>query len=174
VAARSPDGSRVASSPANCAADIVLRSSSRNAHYELAFSSVLPSFNPSGDESVMVGRPEGPTPLGSSIQIDRPAWTQPGRLQGQHATCLDRSGLRRQDHPVPHRHLPGFFNGFVSRIMSHDDRIEGGAQIAIINPEGGGFGRSPAASTTTGSVDVARQQAHRLSTLPPMAKAFAS
>ena len=32
-----------------------------------------------------------------------------------------------------------FFNGFASRIMSHDDRVEGGAQIAVINPDGSGF-----------------------------------
>ena len=32
-----------------------------------------------------------------------------------------------------------FFNGFGSRIMSHDQRVEGGAQIAVINPDGSGF-----------------------------------
>jgi hypothetical protein len=32
-----------------------------------------------------------------------------------------------------------FFNGFVSRIVSREDRVEGGAQVAVINPDGSGF-----------------------------------
>ena len=32
-----------------------------------------------------------------------------------------------------------FFNGFVSRIVSKNDRVEGGAQIAVIHPDGSGF-----------------------------------
>ncbi len=142
MAAWSFDGSRVvfhrrlAAPPTSW-----LKGFTGNPNYEIAFTSVLPSFNPSGDQFVMVGRPEGPAPLGSSIQVGSPgidanrtiykdttrnvlgpSWSHDGR------TILFGVGTYQ-----------AFFNGFVSRIMSHDDRIEGGAQIAMIDPEGGGF-----------------------------------
>lgn len=142
VAAWSPDGSRVVFhrrlvSPATS----WLKTFSRHPGYELALSSVLPAFSPTGDRFVMVGRPDGPAPLGSSIQVGTPgtnanttiykdttrnvlgpAWSSSGEL------IMFGVGTYQ-----------AFFNGFVSRIMSHDQRTEGGAQIAVIKPDGTGF-----------------------------------
>ncbi len=142
VAAWSPDGShvvfhrRLVAPPTSW-----LKGFTNNANYEIAFTSVLPSFNPSGDQFVMVGRPEGPAPLGSSIQVASPG------IDANRTIYKDttRNVLGPSWSPDGKTILFGvgtyqaFFNGFVSRIMNHADRIEGGAQIAMINPEGGGF-----------------------------------
>jgi len=142
VAAWSPDGSRVVFHRRQVAPPTSwLKGFTANRNYEIAFSSVLPSFNPSGDEFVMVGRPEGPNPLGSSIQVGSPGVDAARTIYRDNT----RNVLGPQWSPDGKLILFGigtyqaFFNGFVSRIMSHDDRIEGGAQIAMINPEGGGF-----------------------------------
>ena len=142
MAAWSPDGRRVVFHRRQTAPPTSwLKGFSSNPKYEIAFSSILPSFSPSGDQFVMVGRPEGTNALGSTIQVGSPG-VDANRTIYKDAT---RNVLGPQWSPDGKTILFGvgtyqaFFNGFVSRIMSHDDRIEGGAQIAMINPEGGGF-----------------------------------
>jgi Tol biopolymer transport system component len=142
VAAWSPDGSRVvfhrhlAAPPTSW-----LKYFSRNEKFELAFASLLPSFNPSGDRFVQVGRPDGPEPLGSSIQIVSPGTNAATTIYKDNT----RNVLGPQWSPTGDRILFGvgtfqvFFNGFANRIMTHDQRVEGGAQLAIINPDGTGF-----------------------------------
>ena len=142
VAAWSPDGSRVVFHRRQVAPPTSwLKYFSRNPNFELAFTSVLPSFNPSGDRFVQVGRPEGPTPLGSSIQIVTPGINAATTIYKDDT----RNVLGPQWSPAGDRILFGvgtyqvFFNGFANRIMSHDQRVEGGAQLAVINPDGSGF-----------------------------------
>jgi Tol biopolymer transport system component len=142
VAAWSPDGTRVVFHRRQAAPPTSwLKYFSRNEKYELAFTSVLPSFNPSGDRFVQVGRPEGPDPLGSSIQIVTPGTNAATTIYKD----TTRNVLGPQWSPAGDRILFGvgtyqvFFNGFANRIMSHDQRVEGGAQLAIINPDGSGF-----------------------------------
>ena len=142
VAAWSPDGSRVVFHRRLTAPPTSwLKYFSRNEKFELAFTSVLPSFNPSGDRFVQVGRPEGPEPLGSSIQIVSPGTNAATTIYKDNA----RNVLGPQWSPAGDRILFGvgtyqvFFNGFANRIMTHDQRVEGGAQLAIINPDGTGF-----------------------------------
>jgi TolB protein len=142
VAAWSPDGRRVVFHRRQTAPPTAwLKTFSRNANYELALSSVLPSFSPSGEQFVMVGRPEGTNVLGSSIAVGSPG-TDAAKVIYRDNT---RNVLAPQWSPAGDTILFGvgtyqaFFNGFVSRIMSHDDRVEGGAQIAVVNPDGTGF-----------------------------------
>ena len=142
VAAWSPDGSRVVFHRRQVAPPTSwLKYFSRNPNFELAFTSVLPSFNPSGDRFVQVGRPEGPTPLGSSIQIVTPGTNAATTIYKDDT----RNVLGPQWSPAGDRILFGvgtyqvFFNGFANRIITHDQRVEGGAQLAVINPDGSGF-----------------------------------
>jgi Tol biopolymer transport system component len=142
VAAWSPDGTRVVFHRRQAAPPTSwLKYFSNNEKFELAFASVLPSFNPSGDRFVQVGRPEGPDPLGSSIQIVTPGTNAATTIYKDNT----RNVLGPQWSPAGDRILFGvgtyqvFFNGFANRIISHDQRVEGGAQLAIINPDGSGF-----------------------------------
>ena len=142
TAAWSPDGSRVVFHRRQVApATTWLKTFSPNAKYELALSQVLPSFSPSGDKFVMVGRPEGTTPLGSSIVVGSPG-VDTGKVIYRDNT---RNVLGPQWSAGGDKIFFGvgtyqaFFNGFISRITSHDQRVEGGAQIAMVNPDGSGF-----------------------------------
>lgn len=142
VAAWSPDGSLVVFHRRQAAPPTWwLNTFTPRAGYELVLSSLLPSFDPTGDRFVVVGRPQSPTPFGSSLQIGSP---------GTDATTTiyrdtSRNVLGPAWSPDGSTIMFGvgsyqaFYNGFVSRIMSHDQRTEGGAQIAVIKPDGTGF-----------------------------------
>jgi Tol biopolymer transport system component len=142
VAAWSPDGARVVfhrrlTSPASSWTPMF----SRSPRFQLALSQVLPSFSPSGDRFVMIGRPPTATPLGSSIQVGVPGtnagttiYTDPARNVLGPSWSADGSAIM-----FGVGTYQAFYNGFVSRIISHDQRVEGGAQIAMIKPDGSGF-----------------------------------
>ena len=56
------------------------------------------------------------------------------------ATCWDRSGPRRGDRIIFGIGVfNAFFNGFHGLFLKPEDRAEGGAQVAIVNPDGSGF-----------------------------------
>ncbi|MEO8679163.1 MAG: hypothetical protein ABI665_08960 [Vicinamibacterales bacterium] len=142
VAAWSPDGGRVVFHRRQGApATTWLKTFSRNAKYELALSQVLPSFNPSGERFVMVGRPDGTNVLGSSIVVGSPGVDADKVIYKDSA----RNVLGPQWSPGGDAIFFGvgtyqaFFNGFVSRITSREQRVEGGAQIAMIKADGTGF-----------------------------------
>ena len=142
VASWSPDGSRVVFHRRLTAPPTAwLKAFSRHPDYELAYTSVLPSFNPTGDRFVQVGRPEGAGFLGSSIQVVSPGTNAATTIYRE----TTRNVLGPQWSPAGDTILFGvgtyqtFFNGFVNRLMTKNDRIEGGAQLAVINPDGTGF-----------------------------------
>jgi TolB protein len=114
---------------------------SRLPDYELALTSILPSFHPSGERFVMTGRPRPGEIFGSSIAVapsgtDRadeifrdpksnvlaPQWSPDG------ATIIFGVG-----------NFDAFFNGFHGKFLKPGDRAEGGAQIATIRPDGRDF-----------------------------------
>jgi len=140
-AAWSPDGTRVVFHKRLTAPPTTwLKTFSRNPQYELTLTGILPSFNATGDRFVMTGRPTAGV-LGASLQVA--------------STGTNKAEVIYQD---PKRNIMApswspsgdtimfgvgvynlFFNGFNGLVFSHDDRIEGGAQIAVINPDGSGY-----------------------------------
>ena len=125
---------------------------SRNPNYELTLTGILPAFSPSGDQFV-TNSPPTASPRGASSQRDHAGDRRfQGHLRGQEP---QRAGGGWS--PDGERIIFGigvfdaFFNGFHSRFLKAGDRIEGGAQIAIINADGSGFQELTAARATTPS-----------------------
>src|SRR5262249_23775226 len=115
---------------------------SRNAAYRLTLTGILASFSPSGDRFVMTGRPPNPArPFGSSIVVARSGADKGDVIYRDEA----RNVLAPQWSPRGDAIVFGvgtfnaFFNGFNGLFLKPEDRAEGGAQIAMINPDGTGF-----------------------------------
>jgi Tol biopolymer transport system component len=118
---------------------------SRSADYALTLMSVgaaQPSFNRTGDRFTFVAPGTGSAPIGvgavgvssaGSEKVDviyadktrnvlGPQWSPSGD------TIIFGIGI-----------FDAFFNGFHGRFVKAEDRVEGGAQIAIVNADGSGF-----------------------------------
>ena len=115
---------------------------SRNPAYELTLSGqILPSFSPSGDRMAVTGRPAAGSILGSTIVVVSPG------SDAQHVIYQDpaRNVLGPQWSPSGNAIVFGigtfnaFFNGFNGLFLKTGDRADGGAEIAIVNPDGTGF-----------------------------------
>jgi TolB protein len=125
---------------------------SRNPNYELSLTGTyLPAFSPSGDQFVTNSRPSA-NPLGASLIVTN---TATGRSQVIHEE-KSRNVLAAQWSPRGDKIIfsigafGAFFDGFHEVFLKPADRAEGGAQIAIVNPDGRGF-----KELTTGSANNA-------------------
>jgi TolB protein len=113
---------------------------SRNSHYELSLGGVLPAFSPSGREFVTVSAPSA-EPRGASLNLTN-VGTGQGRVVYQDK---NRNILAGAWSPTGDRIIFGigsfaaFFDGFHSQFLKAGDRVEGGAQVAIVNADGTGF-----------------------------------
>jgi Tol biopolymer transport system component len=115
---------------------------SRNPAYTLTMTGVLPSFSPAGDRFVLTGRPPDPArPFGASIMV-----ASSGTDKGDVIFKDDsRNVLAPQWSPRGDAIIfsigafDAFFHGFSVRFVKPDQRAEGGAQVALINPDGTGF-----------------------------------
>lgn len=141
AASWSPDGSRVVfHRRLDVPRPTWQKTFSRLPGYELSLTGMLPSFSPTGDRFVVLGG-NSQGYLGTGIAIAD--------------TGSDKSEVIFQD---PKRNVLGpqwspdgatimfgigdfnaFFNGFHGKFLKHEDRVEGGAQVALIHPDGSGF-----------------------------------
>ena len=114
---------------------------SRLADYELTLSGILPSFSPSGDRFVTTSPTAPGTVLGAGVAIAAPG-SDTSDVIYQDKT---RNVLAPQWSPGGDTIIFGigvynaFFNGFHGLFLKPEDRPEGGAQIAIIKPDGSGY-----------------------------------
>ena len=114
---------------------------SRNAKYELSLvSGALPAFSPSGAEFLTNGVPSGGGKL-SALRVTA-ATTGETRVVYQDKT---RNVLAGAWSPDGTRIIFGvgafaaFFDGFHSEFLKPGDRVEGGAQVAVVNADGSHF-----------------------------------
>ncbi|OLC75646.1 MAG: hypothetical protein AUH72_20130 [Acidobacteria bacterium 13_1_40CM_4_65_8] len=143
AASWSPDGSRVVFHKRLSAPPTTWRRTfSRNPDYDLTLTSILPSFNPAGDRFVTIGRPPGTVGVvGAGVAVAASGAEKADIIYQDKA----RNVLAPQWSPTGDTIIFGigvfnaFFNGFHGLFLKADDRAEGGAQIAVIHPDGSGF-----------------------------------
>jgi Tol biopolymer transport system component len=116
-----------------------VRTWSRDAQYELTLTSGGPSFSPAGDRFAFVGPADNAKGAGVAV----------ASVNGETSQVIYRDPSRNvlgpQWSPNGDRIIFGigvfnaFFNGFHGLFLTPEDRVEGGAQVAIVNADGSGF-----------------------------------
>ena len=141
AAAWSPDGKRVVfhrriSTPAR---PPLVKMFSRNPNYELNLSGMMPAFSPSGKQYLsMAGVPGANV---AALKVNTPETGRSEVLYQDKTRNAFVGGWSPRGDKVVFA-LGGFgafFDGFHSEFLKPGDRVEGGAQIAIINADGSGF-----------------------------------
>ncbi len=115
---------------------------SRNPAYQLTLTGILPSFSPRGDRFVTTGRPSvAGVPFDSSVVV-----TTTGTEKSEVVYHNPKSNvLAPQWSPDGSSIIfsvgtfNAFFNGFNGLFLKPGDRAEGGAQVAMVRPDGTGF-----------------------------------
>jgi Tol biopolymer transport system component len=142
AASWSPDGKHVVfHKRLNVALPALRKTFSRNSNYEVSLTGTyLPAFSPSGDRFVTNSRPSA-NPLGASLLVTTVATGQAKVVhQEKNRNVLAAEWSPRGDKIIFSIGAFGaFFNGFHEVFVKPADRVEGGAQIAIVNPDGNGF-----------------------------------
>ena len=116
-----------------------VRTWSRHPEYELTLTNGGPSFSPTGDRFAFVGPAEDAKGAGVAVanvgsETSQIVYRDPAR-----------NVLGPQWSPNGERIIFGlgvfnaFFNGFHGLFLKPEDRAEGGAQVAVVNPDGSGF-----------------------------------
>ena len=142
AAAWSPDGTRVVFNRRMNAPPVTWKKAfSRNDRYDLTLTGILPAFNPKGDRFVMTGRPAPGQVLGASLVVAASGSNKTDVLyQDKNRNVMAPSWSASGDtilFGIGVYNL--FFNGFYGTVLKSEDRIEGGAQIAMINADGSGY-----------------------------------
>jgi TolB protein len=112
---------------------------SRDARYTLTFTGGGASFSPTGDRFAYVGAARNAKGAGIAIAS---VGSDTFRIAYRDST---RNILGPQWSPDGQHIIFGigvfdaFFNGFHGVFLKPEDRVEGGAQVAMINPDGTGF-----------------------------------
>src|SRR5262249_5920480 len=112
---------------------------SRNPAYEVTLTDRLSSFSPQGDRIVSVGQPENAKGAGLALAAVGDA-TSKIIYRDPERNVLGPQWLPNGERIIFSIGVfNAFFNGFHGLFLKPEDRTEGGAQIAIVNPDGSGF-----------------------------------
>jgi Tol biopolymer transport system component len=113
-----------------------------NPGYDLSLTgTILPAFSPTGDRFVTNSRPAPNSRLGTSLLVTN---TATGRTEVIHEE-KNRNVLAPQWSPGGDKiifsvgEFRAFFDGFQALFLNPGDRVETGAQVAIVNADGSGF-----------------------------------
>lgn len=140
-AAWSPDGSRVAFHKVLTAdAPYGKPMGSRLRGYDLRLGGMQPSFSPSGDRYAAADYV--PSPIGGNTLSIVDAATNTARplFHEKERSVLGPQWSVKGDQIIfGIGHFGAFFNGFHDLFLGKPDRVDGGAQIAMINVDGSGF-----------------------------------
>lgn len=140
-AAWSPDGSRVAFHKVLTAdAPYGKPMGSRLPGYDLRLGGMQPSFSPSGDRYAAADYV--PSPIGGNTLSIVDAATNTARplFHEKERSVLGPQWSVKGDQIIfGIGHFGAFFNGFHDLFLGKPDRVDGGAQIAMINVDGSGF-----------------------------------
>jgi TolB protein len=142
AASWSPDGTRVVFHRRQTAPPTWWKNTwSRLPDFQLALTSIMPSFGRDGSRFVVTGRPPAGAILGSSVGIATPGSNEVKVIyQDPKRNVLGPQWAPNGQHIVFAVGIfNAFYNGFNSLFLKPGERSEGGAQIAIINPDGSGF-----------------------------------
>jgi Tol biopolymer transport system component len=141
AASWSPDGTRVVFHKRSANPPRTMRRTfSRNPNYELSLMGILPAYSPSGREFV-TNSPPSANPLAASLSVTT---VENGRSRIVYQD-KNRNVLAGAWSPAGDRIIFGiggfaaFFGGFHSQFLKPGDRVEDGAQVAMVNADGTGF-----------------------------------
>jgi TolB protein len=140
AAAWSPDGKHVVfhkrSTPT---LPPLVKMFSRNPNYELNLSGMLPAFSPSGKQFLTMGPVNGGKL--AALKVNTPETGKSEVLYEDKTRNAFVGGWSPRGDKVVFSlgGFAAFFDGFHSEFLKPGDRVEGGAQIAIINADGSGF-----------------------------------
>ncbi len=139
----SPDGSRVVFHKRLPAAPATWQPTfSRHIGYALTMTGILPSFSPDGSRFATTGRPPNPArPFASSVVVTASGTDKSEIIyRDESRNVLAPQWSPRGDTIIfSVGAFNAFFNGFAARFVKPGERAEGGAQIAVIHPDGSGF-----------------------------------
>lgn len=143
TASWSPDGKRVVFhkrlNPKQPAIQTVF---SHNANFELSLTAtILPAFSPTGDRFVTSSRPPGAEPFGANLLMTTVGTGQTEIVHSEKTrNVLGATWSPRGDRIIfSVGEFPAFFDGFRRLFLKTADRVESGAQVAMVNSDGSGF-----------------------------------
>jgi TolB protein len=112
---------------------------SPNPNYELNLSGMLPAFSPSGKQYLTMGAAPGAKIV--ALKVNTPETGKSEVLYQDKTRNAFVGGWSPRGDKVVFAlgSFAAFFDGFHSEFLKPGDRVEGGAQIAIVNADGSGF-----------------------------------
>ncbi len=140
AASWSPDGKRVVFHRRGTSKlPPLVKMFSRNPNYELSLSSMMPAFSPSGKQYLTMGKAADANVV--ALKLNTPETGKSEVLYQDKTRNAFVGGWSARGDKVVFAlgSFAAFFDGFHSQFHNPGERVEGGAQVAMINADGSGF-----------------------------------